>query len=78
MSDLQTVIKQAKAANLTTVYYYASAMVAVGRFTLVAYDDLPPQVNVNPASVAALVAACKAVGIDCRELTPKVVVKSRI
>lgn len=69
--DLTALITTAQAAGLETVYYYASPMVADGRFTLLSYDGLRPQVNVNPASVAALKAACEAAGIGCEEMRPE-------
>lgn len=70
-NDLTALITTAQTAGLATVYYYATAMVANGRFTLLAYEGLRPQVNVNPASVAALKAACEAAGIGCEEMRPE-------
>lgn len=65
MSDLTNVILQAQAANLPTVYYTPSAMVANGRYTLLMFADMLPQVMCNPAGVSALADACAAAGIEC-------------
>ena len=69
--DVDLVAHQAQALRLTVIYYYATAMVANGRCTLLTHDGALPQVNVNPASVDALVDACEAAGIACKELTPE-------
>ena len=71
MSDLPNVIQQARAAGLTAVYYTATTMAANGRYTLYTWPGRDPQVICNPAAVAALVAACETVEIECRELTPE-------
>jgi hypothetical protein len=68
---IDELIQQAQTAGLATVYFYASRMVANGRCTLLTHDGTLPQVNVNPASVDALRAACEAAGIECVALTPE-------
>lgn len=69
--DLQVVINTASVLGLTAVYYFATPMVANGRFTLLTTNGARPQVLCNPAAVDALVQACEAAGIDCQELTPE-------
>lgn len=68
---IDELIQQAQAAGLTTVYFYASRMVADGRRPMLIFDGTLPQVNINPASVDALRAACEAAGIECVALTPE-------
>lgn len=71
MNDLTNVILQAQAAALPTVYYTPSAMVANGRYTLLTFADMLPQVLCNPAGVGALAEACAAAGIECVAMTPE-------
>ena len=70
---IDELIQQAQTAGLTTVYFYASRMVANGRCTLLTHDGTLPQVNVNPASVDALIEAMNEAGIRCEELALSVV-----